>query len=60
MKTEQKEEGNQLESVLSSYDEENSRNEISAPREDAGAELDACTGSSEAAWNSTDGWSKLW
>ena len=44
MKTEQKEEGNQLESVLSSYDEENSRKENSASREDAGAELDLRTG----------------
>ena len=37
---------------------ENSRNDSSASREDAGAELDVCTGSSEAVWNSTDGWSK--
>ena len=44
MKTEHKEEGNQLESVLSSYDEENSRKENSASREDAGAELDLRTG----------------
>ena len=34
---------------------ENSRNDSSASREDAGAELDVCTGSSEAARNSADG-----
>ena len=58
MKTEKRREENKPEKVLSSYDEENSRNEESASRENAGAELDICTGSSEAAWNSTEGWSK--
>ena len=56
MKTENKD--SQLENVLSSYDEENSRNENSASRGNAGAGLDVCTGSSEAAWNPTDRWSK--
>ena len=56
MKTQKTRGENKPENVLSSYDEENSRNENSAPRENAVAELDVCTGSSEAAWNSTDGW----
>jgi hypothetical protein len=57
MKTEKKTGKNKPENVLSYYNEENSRNENSA-RENAGAELDVCTGSSDAAWNPTDGWSK--
>ena len=44
--------------VLASYEEENSRNENSASRENAGGGLGVCTGSSEAAWNPTDRWSK--
>ena len=36
---------NKPEHVLSYYDEETSRNETSASRENAGAELDVCTGS---------------
>ena len=58
MKTEKKREDNEPEKILSAYDEENSKNENSTSRENAGAELDVCTGSSDAAWNPTDGWSK--
>ena len=46
MKTEKKREDNEPEKILSAYDEENSKNENSTSRENAGAELDVCTGSS--------------
>jgi len=39
---------NKTEKVLSYYDEEKSRNENSASRENAGTELGVCTGSSDA------------
>ena len=58
MKTEKRTIKNKPENVFSYYDEENSRNENSASRENAEAELDVFTGSSAAAWNTTDGWSK--
>ena len=44
MKTEKKREDNEPEKILSAYDEENSKNENSTSRENAGAELDVCTG----------------
>ena len=48
------------ENVLSYHDEENSRSETPASWEFAGAEntLCVCTGSSDAALNTSEGWSK--
>ena len=58
MKTEKMNEQYTKEHVLLYYDGENSRNEPRLLVNLLKQNLDVCTGSSDSAWNPTDGWSK--